>query len=61
MAAKTYFRALSKRSAIDLVSYFILDIEEALNKGRLVATLFLDIKGTFDTINYLKLLGRLRI
>ena len=61
MAAKTHFGALPKRSAIDLVSYFILDIEEALDKGKSVAALFLDIKGAFDIVNYLKLLGRLRI
>ena len=61
MTAKTHFGALPKRLAIDLVSYFISDIKEALNKGRLVATLFLDIKGAFDTVNYLKLLGRLYI
>ena len=61
MAAKTHFRALPKRLAIDLVSYFISDIEKALNKGRSVAAFFLDIKGAFNTVNYLKLLRRLCI
>ena len=61
VAAKTYFGSLPKRSAVDLVSCFISDIEEALNKGKSVAALFLDIKGAFDTVTYTKLLGRLRI
>ena len=56
MAAKTHFKALLKRSAVDLAAYFILDIKEALNKGKSVAILFLDIKGAFNTVNYLKLL-----
>ena len=59
MVAKTHFRALLKRSAVDLAAYLILDIKEALNKGKLVATLFLDIKGAFNTVNYLKLFRRL--
>ena len=59
MAAKTHFGALPKRSAIDLVSCFILDVKEALNKGKTAAVLFLDIKGAFDTVTYMRLLGRL--
>ena len=58
---KTHFGALPKRSAVDLISYFISDIEEALNKGKSVAALFLDIKGAFDIITYTKLLRRLRL
>ena len=61
MVAKTHFGALLKRSAVDLVLCSILDIEEALNKGKLVVALFLDIKGAFDTITYTKLLRRLRL
>ena len=61
MAAKTHFGALLKRSAVDLAACFISDVEEALNKGRLVAALFLDIKGAFDTVTYTKLLSRLRL
>ena len=57
--AKTYFRALLKRLAIDLVSYFILDVKEALNKGKLVVAFFLDIKGAFNIVSYLKLIRRL--
>ena len=56
MAARPHFRALPKRLVVDLVVYVILDIKEALNKGKSVATLFLNIKGAFDIINYLKLL-----
>jgi len=59
VAAKTHFRALPKRLAVDLAAYLILDIKEALNKGKSVATLFLDIKGAFNTVNYLKLFRRL--
>src|SRR5256886_8961072 len=51
--------SLPKRSVIDLIAYFISDIEEALDKGKLVAALFLDIKSAFDIITYIKLLGRL--
>ena len=40
---------------------FILDVEEALDKGKSVAALFLDIKGAFDTVTYTKLLGRLHL
>ena len=54
--AKTHFEALLKRLVVDLVTYLILDIKEALNKEKSVATLFLDIKGAFNTVNYLKLL-----
>ena len=61
MVAKTHFGALLKRSAVDLVLCSILDIEEALNKGKLVVALFLDIKGAFDTVTYTKLFGRLRL
>ena len=61
VVAKTHFGALPKRSAVDLVSCFISDIEEALNKGKSVAALFLDIKGAFDTITYTKLLERLHL
>ena len=61
MIVKTYFGALLKRSAIDLISCFILDIEEALNKGKLVTALFLDIKGVFNIITYIKLLEQLRL
>ena len=61
MAAKIHFRALLKRLVIDLVSYFILDIKKTFNKGKLVVTLFLDIKGAFDIVNYLKLFRRLHI
>ena len=59
MAARTHFGALPKRSAIDLVAYFISNVKEALNKGKLVAALFLDIKGAFNTVTYTKLLRRL--
>ena len=59
VAAKTHFGALPKRSATDLVSCFILDVEEALNKGKTAAVLFLDIKGAFDIVTYTRLLGRL--
>ena len=61
MAAKTHFSALLKRLAVDLAACFILDVEEALNKGKLVAALFLDIKGAFDIVTYTKLLSRLRL
>ena len=61
MAAKTYFRALPKRLAIDLVSYFISDVEKALNKGKTAAILFLDIKGAFDIVTYMRLFRRLRL
>ena len=61
MAAKTHFKALPKRSAVDLISYFISDVEEALDKGKSIAALFLDIKGVFNIITYIKLLGRLRL
>ena len=61
MAAKTHFRALPKRSVVDLATYLILNIKEALNKGKLITTPFLDIKGAFDTVNYLKLFRRLRL
>ena len=61
MVTKTHFSALLKRLAIDLAAYFILDVKEALNKGRLVATLFLDIKGAFDIVTYIKLFSRLRL
>ena len=61
MVVKTYFGSLLKRSAVNLISYFILDIKEALNKGKSVATLFLDIKGAFNTVTYTKLLRRLYI
>ena len=59
--AKTHFGALPKRSATDLVACFISDVEEALDKGKSVAALFLDIKGAFDTVTYTKLLGRLHL
>ena len=59
VAAKTHFRALLKRLTIDLVAYFILDVEEALNKGKSMAAFFLNIKGVFNIVTYLKLLGRL--
>ena len=55
MTTKTHFRALPKRLAVDLAAYLILDIKEALNKGKSVATLFLNIKGAFNIVNYLKL------
>ena len=58
VAAKTYFGALLKHSVVDLAAYLILDIKEALNKGKSVATLFLDIKGAFNIVNYLKLFRR---
>ena len=61
VVVKTYFGALPKRSVIDLILYFISDIKEALNKGKLVVALFLDIKGAFNIITYIKLLGRLRL
>src|SRR5437667_3687962 len=61
VAARTHFGALPKRSAIDLVACFISDVEEALNKGKLVAALFLDIKDAVDTVTYMKLLRRLRL
>ena len=59
--AKTHFRALPKRSVIDLVACFILDVEEALDKGKSVAALFLDIKGAFDIVTYIKFLERLHL
>ena len=59
IAAKTYFRALPKRSITDLVSCFIFNVKEALNKGKSIAILFLNIKGAFDIVTYLKLLRQL--
>ena len=61
ITAKTHFGALPKRSTTDLVSCFISDVKEALDKGKSMAALFLDIKGAFDTVTYIKLLGRLRL
>ena len=61
MVTKTYFRALPKRLVVDLVSYFISDVKEALDKGKSIAILFLDIKGVFNIITYIKLHGRLRL
>ena len=54
--AKTYFRALPKRSITDLVFCFIFNIKKALNKGKSIVILFFNIKGAFDIITYLKLL-----
>ena len=59
VVAKTYFGVFLKRLVIDLVACFILDVEEALNKGKSVAALFLDIKGAFNIITYSKLLRQL--
>ena len=47
--------------ATDLVACFISDVEEALDKGKSVAALFLDIKGAFDIVTYLKLLSQMRL
>ncbi|KHJ30301.1 hypothetical protein EV44_g3340 [Erysiphe necator] len=44
------FGALPKRSATDLVSCLVHDVERARSHGKLASLLTLDIKGAFDTV-----------
>ncbi|KAI1005175.1 hypothetical protein K3495_g3042 [Podosphaera aphanis] len=54
------FGALPKRSATDLVSCVIHDIEEARCQGWTSAFVTLDVRGAFDAILYNRLLRRMQ-
>lgn len=53
------FGALPKRSAIDLVSCLVHDVERARSRGKVASLLTLDVKGAFDTVLPGRLLRRL--
>lgn len=52
--------ALPKRSAIDIVSALVHDVEAALNRGLVATAVTADIEGAFDTTLRFLLLYRLR-
>lgn len=47
-----HFGALPRRSAIDLTTCIIRDIERAFNEGRTARMLILDVKGVFLTLHF---------
>ena len=57
---KQYFGALPKRSATDLVSCVVHDIEKALSRGEVASLLTLDVSGAFDIVTKNRLVLRLR-
>ena len=54
------FGALSKRSANDLVSCVVHDIEEARTQGWSSTLATLDVQGAFDAVLYNRLLRRMK-
>lgn len=54
------FGALQKRSATDLVSCVIHDIEEARTQGWALNFVTLDVQGVFDAVLYNRLIWRLK-
>jgi hypothetical protein len=57
---RTYFGALPKRPATDLVACLIHDAELALAKGLVASLATFDIAGAFDIIMKNRLIYRLR-
>jgi hypothetical protein len=58
--ARQQFGAPPLRSAIDLITCLMHDVEQALNEGKAALLLTLDIKEAFDTVLPGRLVYRLR-
>lgn len=60
MVSRQQFGALMRRSATDLVSCVVDDVEEAHTKGWATTFVTLDVQGAFDAVLYNRLVRRMQ-